>query len=222
MIQNDRTTESLLARRGLAEEATPGPWKSVYDYCVLPNIYDDRPANVLIADCSREHDHDKKTKANALYIAANSPDVVMADIDEILRLRTENEKLRKSVEIQRGMVQEAYQTAALAWGGEIPSPLPGHTHMTEEEACAMFDHLNCPWCGGSGHVDDCDEADQAVKATLERLEKEADWLALVLANAGCGIPLTEYIGEAVNGMSPPAPEHWREAARKAVETSHEN
>lgn len=49
-----------------------------------------------------------------------------------------------------------------------------------------------------------------------------DWLALVLANAGCGIPLTEYIGEAVNGMSPPAPEHWREAARKAVETSHEN
>lgn len=222
MTEDNRTTESLLARRALAEKATPGPWKSVYDYCVLPNIYDDRPANVLIADCSREHDHDKKTKANALYIAANSPDVVMADIDEILRLRTENEKLRKSVGIQRGMVQEAYQTAALAWGGEIPSPLPGHTRMTEEEACAMFDHLNCPWCGGSGHVDDCDEADQAVKATLERLEKEADWLALVLANAGCGIPLTEYIGEAVNGMSPPAPEHWREAARKAVETSHEN
>lgn len=145
-MHNDRTTESLLARRELAEEATPGPWKSVYDYCVLPNIYDDRPANVLIADCSREHDHDKKTKANALYIAANSPDVVMDDIDEILRLR----------------------------------------------------------------------------AQVERLEKEADWLALVLANAGCGIPLTEYIGEAVNGMSPPAPEHWREAARKAVETSHEN
>ena len=145
----------------------------------------------------------------------------MAAIDDILRLRTENEKLRKSVGIQRGMVQEAYQTAALAWGGEIPSPLPGHTHMTEEEACAMFDHLNCPWCGGSGHVDDCDEADQAVKATLERLEKEADWLALVLANAGCGIPLTEYIGESVNGMSPPAPEHWREAARKAVEANHD-
>ena len=110
MFDSDRTTEALLARRALAEKATPGPWKSVYDYCVLPNIYDDRPANVLIADCSREHDHDKKTKANALYIAANSPDVVMDDIDEILRLR----------------------------------------------------------------------------AQVERLEKEADWLALVLANAGCG------------------------------------
>ena len=87
MTEDSRTTESLLSRRALAEKATPGPWKSVYDYCVLPNIYDDRPANVLIADCSREHDHDKKTKANALYIAANSPDVVMADIDEIVRLR---------------------------------------------------------------------------------------------------------------------------------------
>ena len=94
----DRTTESLLARRELAEKATPGPWKSVYDYCVLPNIYEDRPANVLIADCSREHDHDKKTKANALYIAANSPDVVMDDIDEILRLRAQVERLEKEAD----------------------------------------------------------------------------------------------------------------------------
>lgn len=49
-----------------------------------------------------------------------------------------------------------------------------------------------------------------------RLEKEADWLALVLANACCGIPLSEYIDMDSNGMSPPGPEHWREAARKAV------
>lgn len=229
MTEDNRTTESLLARRELASKATPGPWEKdgscVYttwsreeypergDYVDVPGFAEIRVAET--ANCIE----DEEIKANAAHIATNSPDVVMADIDEILRLRTENEKLRKSVGIQRGMVQEAYQTAALAWGGEIPSPLPGHTHMTEEEACAMFDHLNCPWCGGSGHVDDCDEAGQAVKATLERLEKEADWLALVLANAGCGIPLTEYIGEAVNGMSPPAPEHWREAARKAVETS---
>lgn len=98
MTKNDRTTEALLARRALAEKATPGPWESVYDYCVLPNIYDDRPANVLIADCSREHDHDKKTKANASYIAANSPDVVMDDIDEILRLRAQVERLEKEAD----------------------------------------------------------------------------------------------------------------------------
>lgn len=166
MIQNNRTTEALLARRALAEKATPGPWKSVYDYCVLPNIYDDRPANVLIADCSREHDHDKKTKANALYIAANSPDVVMADIDEILRLRAEVEFWRQETQDVRENFERTLQCA---------------------------------------------------RDKTDRLEREADWLALVLANAGCGIPLTEYIGEAVNGMSPPAPEHWREAARKAME-----
>lgn len=56
------------------------------------------PWLVLIADCSREHDHDKKTKANALYIAANSPDVVMDDIDEILRLRAQVERLEKEAD----------------------------------------------------------------------------------------------------------------------------
>ena len=86
----------------------------------------------------------------------------------------------------------------------------------------MFANLNCPWCGGSGHVEDCKEADQQVKKKLEHLEKEADWLALVLANVGCGIPLSEYIDEDVNGMSPPAPEHWREAARNAVEKNDED
>lgn len=63
------------------------------------------------------------------------------------------------------------EVAAAAWGGEIPSPLPGHTHMTEE---GFTERYNCPWCGGSGHIDDCDEADKQVKAQLERLNQEAD------------------------------------------------
>lgn len=217
MTEDSLTTEALLARRELAEKATPGPWE-VDKSEITSAVYVETDWGHLICESDDE---------DAAHIAANSPDVVMADIDEILRLRTENEKLRKSVEIQRGMVQEAYQTAALAWGGEIPSPLPGHTHMTEEEACAMFDHLNCPWCGGSGHVDDCDEADQAVKATLERLEKEADWLA-----ENCWKkPEVEYhpLREMRGGFFCDACPYdydcrkcWREAARKAVETSHEN
>lgn len=56
-----------------------------------------------------------------------------------------------------------------------------------------------------------------LRAEVKRLEKEADWLALVLANAGCGVPASEYIERDINGMSPPAPEHWREAARNAME-----
>lgn len=138
-MHNDRTTESLLARRALAEKATPGPWKkgiALRQGYGVDAIWDCN--DTLVADS--EFSESPREESNIAHIAANSPDVVMADIDEILRLRAE----------------------------------------------------------------------------VERLEKDADWLALVLANAGCGIPLTEYIGEAVNGMSPPAPEHWREAARKAA------
>lgn len=197
---NERNEECLLARRWLAEKATPGPW-SVYDYCVLPTTYSDRPANVLIADCSREHDNDKQTKANASYIAANSPDVVMADIDEIIRLRKRNERLR-------AFIGKAYQS------------------MPEDHIDDMIEKLACPWCGGSGHVDDCDEADQAVKATLERLEKEADWLA-----ENCWKkPEVEYhpLREMRGGFYCDACPYdydcrkcWREAARKAVEANHD-
>lgn len=216
-MHNNRTTESLLARRALAEKATPGPWE-VDKSEITSAVYVETDWGHLICESDDE---------DAAHIAANSPDVVMADIDEILRLRTENEKLRQSVGIQRGMVQEAYQTAALAWGGEIPSPLPGHTHMTEEEACAMFNHLNCPWCGGSGHVDDCDEADQAVKATLERLEKEADWLAEYCWKKPEAEyhPLREMRGGFYCGACPhdhDCRKCWREAARKAVEADNAN
>lgn len=87
------------------------------------------------------------------------------------------------------------EVAAAAWGGEIPSPLPGHTHMTEE---GFTERYNCPWCGGSGHIDDCDEADKQVKAQLERLNQEADWLTG-----------EKIVTEAVAS--------WRRAAREAVE-----
>lgn len=174
---NARTTDSLLARRALAEKATPGEWittgiNSVHGGYRNRLIYPDEHPDFLIA--SMNNVANPKCTEDADHIAANSPDVVMADIDEILRLREEVESLRREVENLSGQADR----------------LAGWARMK------------------------CDE--------VQRLESEADWLALVLANAGCGVSLTEYIGEAVNGMSPPAPEHWREAARKAVETSHEN
>lgn len=99
-------------------------------------------------------------------------------------------------------------------------PLPGMVRDRHSAyvACSTFG------CWLSGPVAETEEGaarkwNDLAGATeeAERLRKEVDWLALVLANVGCGVPLTEYIGEAVNGMSPPAPEHWREAARRAVE-----
>lgn len=104
-------------------------------------------------------------------------------------------RLCRELELATKRVITMSEVAAAAWGGEIPSPLPGHTHMTEE---GFTERYNCPWCGGSGHIDDCDEADKQVKAQLERLNQEADWL----------------IGEKIVTE---AVASWRRAAREAVE-----
>lgn len=149
----DLSTEALMARRKLAEQATPGPWKQT----VI--LYDDEAGRYY--DCvdiagsmirlavywtgnskmwGGKSVYEMKD-VNAVHIAANDPDTVIATIDELLRLRAE---------------------------------------------CA-------------------------------RLEREANWLAFVLANACCGVPLSEYIDMDINCMSPPAPEHWRDTARKSVE-----
>ena len=88
-------------------------------------------------------------------------------------------RLCRELELARKHAVTMSEVAAAAWGGEIPSPLPGHV-SSEEQMVEMFDHLNCPFCGGSGHVDDCDEADKQVKAQLERLDREVDWLATKL------------------------------------------
>lgn len=141
MTEDSRTTESLLARRALAEKATPGPWE-VDKSEITSAVYVETDWGHLICESDDE---------DAAHIAANSPGVVMADIDEILRLR----------------------------------------------------------------------------AQVERLEKEADWLA-----ENCWKkPEAEYhpLMEMRGGFFCAACPHdydcrkcWREAARKAVESSHEN
>ena len=81
--------------------------------------------------------------------------------------------LCRELELARKHAVTMSEVAAAAWGGEIPSPLPGHTHMTEEEFSESY---NCPWCGGSGHVDDCDEIQ--VKLLRERDEARAQVVQL--------------------------------------------
>lgn len=78
--------------------------------------------------------------------------------------------LCRELELARKHAVTMSEVAAAAWGGEIPSPLPGHT-SSEEQMVEMFDHLNCPFCGGSGHVDDCDEIQ--IKLLRERDEARA-------------------------------------------------
>lgn len=126
-------------------------------------------------------------------------------------------RLCRELELATKRAVAMSEVAAAAWEGEIPSPLPGHTHMTEE---GFTERYNCPWCGGSGHIDDCDEADKQVKAQLERLDREADVLSIWLANAYIDIDLLPEIDS--GAMNPPLPEDVREAAREAVEEGEES
>ena len=120
-------------------------------------------------------------------------------------------RLCRELELARKHAVTMSEVAAAAWEGEIPSPLPGHTHMTEEE---FTERYNCPWCGGSGHIDDCDEADKQVKSQLERMEREADVLSIWLTNAYIDIDLLPEIDS--GAMNPPLPEDVREAAREVA------
>lgn len=90
---NIRTTDSLLARRALAEKATPEAWNLLQAFAedenyVGPETWADMGKAVCIC----------RYATDAQYIAANTPDVVMADIDEILRLREQVERLEKEAD----------------------------------------------------------------------------------------------------------------------------
>ena len=124
-------------------------------------------------------------------------------------------RLCRELELSRKHAVTMSEVAAAAWEGEIPSPLPGHTHMTEEE---FTERYNCPWCGGSGHIDDCDEADKQVKAQLERMDREADWLATKL-NEIASPCRTLHPCEVSPSCNYPdgEPRCWRDVAHKAVE-----
>lgn len=98
-MHNNRTTESLLARRALAEKAAKGDWY-MFRLTHPSDHFNVRAsfsaANVeQICQCNAPTD---ANQANATHIAANSPDVVMDDINEILRLRAQVERLEKEAD----------------------------------------------------------------------------------------------------------------------------
>lgn len=121
-ISNDLSTESLLARRALAEKATPGPWanfdtvKSLFG-CepygwgdVYARLSDNRLWIIMsmnkhmITEEEKEQARKDKRKydpgqsgKNAAFVAANDPTTVIAIIDEIIRLRGEVERQEKEI-----------------------------------------------------------------------------------------------------------------------------
>lgn len=88
MSDTMRAEESLRTRQAIAGQALAGPW-TVEKYDDSSAFVETTWGNMICDSVSHEE---------AAHIAANSPDVVMADIDEILRLRAEVEQLQAEKE----------------------------------------------------------------------------------------------------------------------------
>lgn len=205
---NNRSDAALHERLELAEKATQGPWKSDE---VVTRKKDFEPSYVV-------KDKDGFTivdvipvsayQANAAHIAASSPDVVRADIEEILRLRQEVARLE--LENQRlavdGVNDESYLLTCL----DIIRKAVGMP-------------VGSDW--------------QQVAERVERLDKETDWLVKILLHYTEDCPLKfSWVYEEmfpipkIDGCDGSWPDDdyfdcsnstpekcWREAARKAVE-----
>ena len=87
---NNRSDAALRERLGIAEKAVPKGEKTIWtaDFA--------SPHETCVRDAFTERIltmEDYTNQATAAHIAASSPDVVRADIEEILRLRQENKRL---------------------------------------------------------------------------------------------------------------------------------
>lgn len=94
-MPNDRSDAAMRERLKLAEKATQGPW-----YHTLAAIVGTKKSpedNDATCICFTEWGCSGDPQANAAHIAASSPDVVRADIEEILRLRKERDWLLREV-----------------------------------------------------------------------------------------------------------------------------
>lgn len=90
--QDDRSDAALRERLGIAEKAVPKGEKTIWtaDFA--------SPHETCVRDAFTERIltmEDYTDQATAAHIAASSPDVVQADIEEILRLRQEVARLNK-------------------------------------------------------------------------------------------------------------------------------
>ena len=95
-MPNDRSDAALRERLVIAEKATQGPW-----YHTLAAIVGTKKSpedNDATCICFTEWGCSGDPQANAAHIAASSPDVVRADIEEILRLRQEVARLNKEAD----------------------------------------------------------------------------------------------------------------------------
>lgn len=97
-MSNDRSDAALRERLMIAEKAAQGPLK--LDEVITKRkdfetsyVVKDRDGFTIVDVLPTA-----AYQANAAHIAASSPDVVRANIEEILRLRAENERLNREAD----------------------------------------------------------------------------------------------------------------------------
>ncbi len=90
-------TPSLTTLRSLAEAATPGPWTTENPFdehftaIAAPDVPEQGSPNIIASCIYDEADAEDATEAirNAAFIAACSPDVILALIGELEQLRAQ-------------------------------------------------------------------------------------------------------------------------------------
>lgn len=204
-MPNDRSDAALRERLELAEQAVPKGEKTIWtaDFA--------SPHETCVRDAFTERIltmEDYTDQATAAHIAANHPDVVRADIEEILRLRQEVARLE--LENQRLTVAGANDEAYLLTCLDIIRKAVGMP-------------VGSDW--------------QQVAERVERLNKEADWLVKMLSlyTEDCPLKFSWLYAEElpipkIDGCDGAWPDDdyfdcsnstpekcWREAARNAVE-----
>lgn len=148
-MPNNRSDAALRERLELAEKAVPKGEKTIWtaDFA--------SPHETCVRDAFTERIltmEDYTDQATAAHIAASSPDVVQADIEEILRLRQENKRLC-------GELERVHEEADwLAESLEIESPYCYECEFKDERYCEYEENIT--WCAHApdGTNDTCDQS----------------------------------------------------------------
>ena len=150
-----------------------------------------------------------KKAGYAAHIAANDPPTVIATIDELLRLREENERLKEGLENALHVNELRLAEIAKTLITGLAEGITGNSGSVTAQIRATCVHCNASFTRAeeaTAHDNVCPKHPANIRAG--RLEKEIDWLAQAAANC-------EWMGRRVS------PKFMREAARRAVESADE-
>lgn len=193
MTKTELSTEALLDRRELAEKAAKRMPFEV--------------ARIVL--CMGEEEREGNHKDEDDFLTSNDPNTVIATIDELLRLREENERLKEGLENALHVNELRLAEIAKTLITGLAEGITGDSKSVTSQIRATCVHCNASFTRAeeaTAHDNVCPKHPANIRAG--RLEKEIDWLAQAAANC-------EWMGRRVS------PKFMREAARRAVESADE-